>query len=128
MWAVNGLAVVRPARAPGPVDLPAWSVAGPDAARTSLVAVLRDHGLDARPSDANWVLVEAPGLRARLAPHGIVVRDCTSFGMPEHGAHRRARAARARALDEALSVDRSAPVRTVLVPGDSSPLDRKGTS
>ncbi len=28
------------------------------------------------------MLVEAPGLRARLIPEGIVVRDCTSFGMP----------------------------------------------
>ena len=36
----------------------------------------------AEPSDANWVLVPAPGLRAALAPHGVVVRDCTGFGLP----------------------------------------------
>jgi histidinol-phosphate/aromatic aminotransferase/cobyric acid decarboxylase-like protein len=34
----------------------------------------------------NWVLVDAPGLRAALAPHGVVVRDCTGFGLP--GLHR----------------------------------------
>jgi histidinol-phosphate/aromatic aminotransferase/cobyric acid decarboxylase-like protein len=28
--------------------------------------------------------VRAPGLRGRLAPVGIVVRDCASFGLPEH--------------------------------------------
>jgi histidinol-phosphate/aromatic aminotransferase/cobyric acid decarboxylase-like protein len=27
------------------------------------------------------VLVEHPGLRERLAPYGILVRDCTSFGL-----------------------------------------------
>jgi histidinol-phosphate/aromatic aminotransferase/cobyric acid decarboxylase-like protein len=27
------------------------------------------------------VLAHAPGLRERLAPHGVVVRDCASFGL-----------------------------------------------
>ena len=63
------------------VELTAWA-ARVGELRHQLVAVLRGHGLEPRPSDANWVLVEAPGLRARLAPHGIVVRDCTSFGLP----------------------------------------------
>ena len=36
-------------------------------------------------ADASYrVLVEAPGLRDQLAPHGVVVRDCTSFGLPRH--------------------------------------------
>jgi histidinol-phosphate/aromatic aminotransferase/cobyric acid decarboxylase-like protein len=43
--------------------------------------MLAAHGLTARPSDANWLLVDAPGLREALAPHGVVVRDCTSFGL-----------------------------------------------
>jgi histidinol-phosphate/aromatic aminotransferase/cobyric acid decarboxylase-like protein len=38
--------------------------------------------LRAAPSDANYVVVDAPGLRERLAPLGILVRDCASFGMP----------------------------------------------
>ena len=49
----------------------------------SWCALLRAHGLEPQPSDANWVLVAAPRLRADLATHGIVVRDCTSFGMPD---------------------------------------------
>jgi histidinol-phosphate/aromatic aminotransferase/cobyric acid decarboxylase-like protein len=32
-------------------------------------------------ADAPWVLVERAGLREQLAPFGIVVRDCSSFGM-----------------------------------------------
>jgi histidinol-phosphate/aromatic aminotransferase/cobyric acid decarboxylase-like protein len=81
MWAVNGLVASALPELLDRVDLPDWSARVSDL-RRRLVAVLRGHGLEPRPSDANWVLVEAPGLRARLAPHGIVVRDCTSFGMP----------------------------------------------
>ncbi len=44
--------------------------------------MLGAHGLATRPSDANWVLVDAPGLREALAPHAVVVRDCASFGLP----------------------------------------------
>jgi histidinol-phosphate/aromatic aminotransferase/cobyric acid decarboxylase-like protein len=81
-WAVNGLAVSALPELLASVDLPAWS-AGVRTLREELTLVLGDHGLEARASDANWVLVEARGLRARLAPLGIVVRDCTSFGLPE---------------------------------------------
>jgi histidinol-phosphate/aromatic aminotransferase/cobyric acid decarboxylase-like protein len=49
--------------------------------RARLEEVLIRYGLRARRSDANWVLVDAPGLRESLAPHGIIVRDCASFGM-----------------------------------------------
>jgi histidinol-phosphate/aromatic aminotransferase/cobyric acid decarboxylase-like protein len=51
--------------------------------RAELVAVLARHGLAASAADANWVLVDAPTLRAQLAGHAIAVRDCTSFGMPD---------------------------------------------
>jgi histidinol-phosphate/aromatic aminotransferase/cobyric acid decarboxylase-like protein len=50
--------------------------------REQLRALLDQHELSARPSDANWLLVEKRGLREALAPHGILVRDCTSFGLP----------------------------------------------
>ena len=81
-WAVNALAVAaapRTARLGGPARLVATRSAccAPTSAR-----VLGHHGLVARPSDANWVLVDAPGLRDRLAPQGVVVRDCSSFGLP----------------------------------------------
>lgn len=80
-WSVNGLAC---AALPGllqAVDLAA-SARGVTELRGQLVDLLAEHGLAARPSDANWVLVAAPQLRETLAPHGVLVRDCTSFGMP----------------------------------------------
>jgi histidinol-phosphate/aromatic aminotransferase/cobyric acid decarboxylase-like protein len=53
-------------------------------ARAELVAVLADRGLVARPSDANFVLVDgAAGVRDRLARRGVVVRDGASFGLPD---------------------------------------------
>jgi len=85
---------------------PAWSVSGPAAAalpdllssadlqgwaaevrtlRIELTALLEEHGLAPLPSDANFVLCgNAPGLRARLIPERVVVRDCASFGLPDH--------------------------------------------
>jgi histidinol-phosphate/aromatic aminotransferase/cobyric acid decarboxylase-like protein len=45
------------------------------------VEILRDHGYEPGPSDANWVLVDAADLRAALAAHAIAVRDCGSFGL-----------------------------------------------
>ena len=64
-------------------DLPGWAGAI-SRARAELVACLGAHGLVADPSDANFVLVRnAPGLRDRLAPHGVMVRDCASFGFPD---------------------------------------------
>jgi histidinol-phosphate/aromatic aminotransferase/cobyric acid decarboxylase-like protein len=82
-WSVNGLAAAALRDLLAAVDLPAW---GTEVARlrAGLVQILRNAGLDPEPSDANFVLVRAPGLRARLAPHGVLVRDCASFGLPDH--------------------------------------------
>jgi histidinol-phosphate/aromatic aminotransferase/cobyric acid decarboxylase-like protein len=63
------------------VDLPAWC-AGVVTLREALTDLLTSHGLPVRPSDANWILVDRAGLREVLAPHGVVVRDCVSFGLP----------------------------------------------
>jgi histidinol-phosphate/aromatic aminotransferase/cobyric acid decarboxylase-like protein len=80
-WAVNGLVASALPELLAHVDLPSWRerIA---VLRGRLVDVLRAHGLEPQPSDANWVLVEAPGLRGRLAHCGVVVRDCSSFGLP----------------------------------------------
>ena len=53
---------------------PAWLVIGFEV--VALVAAVLGL-LQARAR-----LVDAPGLRARLAPRGVLVRDCASFGMP----------------------------------------------
>lgn len=80
-WSVNGLVCDALPELLEHVDLPAWAAAIA-ALRRALVDLLARHGFRARPSDAPWVLVDAP-LRERLAPRGVVVRDCTSFGMPD---------------------------------------------
>jgi len=82
-WSVNGLACAALPDLLATVDLPAWA-REVVALRSELVAVLERAGLTPEPSDANWVLVEAPGWRDRLAQRGIAVRDCTSFGLPHH--------------------------------------------
>jgi threonine-phosphate decarboxylase len=48
--------------------------------------MIRGCGLTCSPSSANYLLLHlplpAPELAARLLTHGILVRDCTSFGLP----------------------------------------------
>jgi histidinol-phosphate/aromatic aminotransferase/cobyric acid decarboxylase-like protein len=133
-WAVNGPALAALPDLLSLVDLVDWSARMADL-RDDLVGVLRRRGLEPRPSDANWVLVESPGLRQRLAPLGVVVRDCTSFGMP--GVVRIAvpPSSRLEQLESALSkIDGSpelaAPGRrggARSAPGRSGPTPRKGT-
>ncbi|HYV59115.1 MAG TPA: aminotransferase class I/II-fold pyridoxal phosphate-dependent enzyme [Acidimicrobiia bacterium] len=82
-WPVNGLAAALLPELLERADLSGWT-AGIARLRAELVAVLRAQGLRPRPSDAPFVLVDgATRLRERLAPLGIVVRDCTSFGLPD---------------------------------------------
>jgi len=81
-WAVNGLAlgVVEPLLEDA--DLPGWA-RGVRHLRAHLAAALGGLGFDVAPTAANWVLVHSPRpLRDELAVHGVVVRDCTSFGLP----------------------------------------------
>jgi histidinol-phosphate/aromatic aminotransferase/cobyric acid decarboxylase-like protein len=80
-WALNGLAAAALPDLLAAVDLPGWA-AGTARLRDGLIAALCDAGYQPAPSQANWVLVRAPGLRDRLAAVGICVRDCTSFGLP----------------------------------------------
>jgi histidinol-phosphate/aromatic aminotransferase/cobyric acid decarboxylase-like protein len=82
-WSVNGLACAALPDLLATVDLPAWAAAVARQ-RARLVDLLLEAGLTPEPSDACWVLVKAPGLRARLAPRGVAVRDCSSFGLPDH--------------------------------------------
>jgi histidinol-phosphate aminotransferase len=57
------------------------------AARRRLVEGLRGLGLRPLPTDCNFFLVpvgDARGLRSRLLAQGCLVRDCASFGLPDH--------------------------------------------
>jgi histidinol-phosphate/aromatic aminotransferase/cobyric acid decarboxylase-like protein len=82
-WALNGLAAALVPQLLARADLPAWQAAVAER-RAALIAALPG----VVPSDANYVLVEVPegaaAARARLAGHGLLVRDCTSFGLPGH--------------------------------------------
>jgi histidinol-phosphate aminotransferase len=54
-------------------------------AREMLTHGLQQRGFGVQPSAANFVLIEVgdgKAFRQALLPHGIVVRDCASFGMP----------------------------------------------
>lgn len=79
-WSLNGLAAAALPDLLAGLDL-ADSVARIHRLREQLRDVLAVHGIAARPSQANWLLVDRPGLRELLAPAGIVVRDCASFGL-----------------------------------------------
>ena len=82
-WALNGLAAALVPELLARADLPGWAATVAER-RSALMAALPG----VIPSDANYVLVEVPegaaAARARLAAHGVLVRDCTSFGLPGH--------------------------------------------
>lgn len=82
-WSVGSLALAVLGDLLEVAELPGWARAIADH-RRGLAALLSQHGLVSASSDAPWLLVKAPGLRERLAPHGVIVRDCTSFGLPHH--------------------------------------------
>jgi histidinol-phosphate/aromatic aminotransferase/cobyric acid decarboxylase-like protein len=79
-WSLNGLAVAALPELLAALDLPG-NVKCIRMLREQLHAMLESRGIAIRPSDAPWLLVEYPGLRELLAPKGIVVRDCASFGL-----------------------------------------------
>ena len=82
-WAVGSLGLAVLAELLERTDLAGWSRAIA-ASRVELADLFRRGGWQVSAVDAPWVLVRAPGLRERLAQQGVVVRDCTSFGMPDH--------------------------------------------
>lgn len=81
MWSVNGLVADALPALLGMVDLPAWSKATA-ALRDRLATLLAGYGLDVRTGQGPWVLVEdACDLPTRLLACGVVIRDCSSFGL-----------------------------------------------
>jgi histidinol-phosphate/aromatic aminotransferase/cobyric acid decarboxylase-like protein len=79
-WSVNGLALAV-VEALTPESDPATWTSTVATLRALLVGALTGWGLDVTDTDSCWVLVHRLGLRELLAPHGIVVRDCSSFGL-----------------------------------------------
>jgi histidinol-phosphate/aromatic aminotransferase/cobyric acid decarboxylase-like protein len=80
-WSVGTLALAVLPELLQRADLTGWAR---DIAclRRRLTGLLAEHGLSPQPSDVNYLLCGAPpGFRGKLMRHGIVVRDCTSFGL-----------------------------------------------
>ena len=82
-WSVNSLACAIVPELVESADVPLWARTIAKR-RGQLDVVLRDQGLEPDHSDANYVLVRhAPGVRNHLAGRRVLVRDTTSFGIPE---------------------------------------------
>lgn len=82
-WSVSSLALAVVAPMLERTDIAAWCRDIADL-RRSLADTIRALGFAVTETQANWVLVDRePQLRERLAVHGLLVRDCGSFGL-EH--------------------------------------------
>ena len=84
-WSVNTIALEVVPDLLDRTDLPGWRDQIEDL-RSAFITALRDLGFLVQDTVTNWVLVEQADLRVDLAMHHVLVRDCTSFGMP--GVHR----------------------------------------
>jgi len=86
-WSVNGLAQKAGIAALGDAGYLPRARDAVLRAKKYLSAELTALGLDVPRSEANFILVkvgDAPKWRSLLLSKGMVVRDCTSFGLPEY--------------------------------------------
>jgi histidinol-phosphate/aromatic aminotransferase/cobyric acid decarboxylase-like protein len=82
-WSVSGLAIALTGPLLERTDLAGWA-AGIAELRSRCAALWSGYGYDVTESAANWILVHHAGdRRPALARHGVLVRDCTSFGLPD---------------------------------------------
>ena len=80
-WAVNGLALAVVAELAASEDLAA-TAHRVSAHRRRFATAVEALGYRVSPGIAPWLLLEdTPGLRETLAPSGVMVRDCSSFGL-----------------------------------------------
>jgi histidinol-phosphate/aromatic aminotransferase/cobyric acid decarboxylase-like protein len=79
-WAVNGLALGIVPELLASTELERWR-RGLTMLIERFATDLDSMGFETVATEANWVLVAEPSLRSKLAPRGIVVRDCASFAM-----------------------------------------------
>ncbi len=86
-WSVNGLAQAGVLAALADTDYLSRSRAEVARSKRFLIQSLEALEFDVPPSAANFLLVrvgDAPTWREKLAKMGVFVRDCTSFGLPDH--------------------------------------------
>jgi histidinol-phosphate aminotransferase len=86
-WSVNAVAQAAGLAALSDADHLLETLPKIAAAKAYLVEELTRLGLRVIPSLTNFLLVEVgdgQSLRRKLLYHGLMVRDCTSFGLPEY--------------------------------------------
>ena len=86
-WSVNAAAQAAGLAALADLGHHCAAVALLVAERDRLTAGLRDLGWTTEPTTAGFFLIrtgDAAVARAALLAHGCLVRDCASFGLPEH--------------------------------------------
>ena len=86
-WSVNAAAQAAGLAALSDPDHLRTTVAATLAEKDIFVRRLRDLGLNVLPSRTHFFLVEvgdAKAFRSTLLTRGILVRDCTSFGLPSY--------------------------------------------
>ncbi len=86
-WSVNALAQAAGMAALHDQVYLRHSLARLYAAKAELVAGLIDCGLSPLPSNTPYMLIhvgDGAAFRQRLLPHGLIVRDCASFGLPAY--------------------------------------------
>jgi len=86
-WNVNAVAQRAGVIALDEADYLEWCKQGIGQAKQFLIDGLDRIGIMSLPSRANFFLVkagDAEGFRTALLKQGILVRDCTSFGLPEY--------------------------------------------
>lgn len=80
-WAVNSLALAAIPELLSLTDLRAWSE-GISILKEQLKEILLSYGLYPLDTDANWLLIpNATWIIKPLFERGILVRDCTNFGL-----------------------------------------------
>lgn len=81
-WSVSSMALGAVVPMLERTDLTSWATEI-RTLRSAFGDAVRDLGFRVADTDVNWILVEDEmRLRDRLIPHGVLVRDCTSFGLP----------------------------------------------
>lgn len=80
-WSVNGLALAMLVDLLCVTDLKRWNQ-DIQLLGSQMAAELRDMGFSATETSANWIMInDADHVRDELVPLGILVRDCTNFGL-----------------------------------------------
>ena len=86
-WNVNACAQTAGEAALADLDHHARSIGLLRRERNRLVAALRTQGWTVEPTSAGFFLIhvgDGAAVRAALLSRGCLVRDCASFGLPEH--------------------------------------------